>query len=104
MILPYLLFSLASFAVLGAFMVYILFKSYVTAEPTESVLLTAGSALVAGKPIPLYLEKPTTLSSTTLHDSFISPSSPPHSRFLPEIFSSTRALFIVSLRLFLEPG
>ncbi|XP_023702872.1 uncharacterized protein LOC111862042 [Cryptotermes secundus] len=47
MILPYLLFSLASFAVLVAFVVYILLRSYVTAEPTVSVLLTAGSALVA---------------------------------------------------------
>jgi hypothetical protein len=51
--LPYLLFSLASFAVLGGFMVYILLHSYVSAEPAVSVLLTAGSALVAGKPIPL---------------------------------------------------
>jgi hypothetical protein len=52
--LPFLLFSLASFAVMGGLMIYILFRSYVTAEPTVSVLLTAGSAIVAGKSVPLY--------------------------------------------------
>jgi hypothetical protein len=96
--LPYLLFSLATFSVLGAFMVYVLLRSYLTAEPTVSVLLTAGSALVAGKPIPLYLEKLTLFSSLTQHDSSISPSSFPTLSLRNG--PTTTYFFIVSLRLF----
>jgi hypothetical protein len=60
--LPYILFSLASFAVMGGFMVYILLSSYLTAEPTMSVLLTAGSAVVAGKRIPPYRDNARTIA------------------------------------------
>jgi hypothetical protein len=104
MILPYLLFSLASFAVLTAFMVYILLRPYVTVDPTVSVLLTAGCALVAGKSIPLYLDMSTPLSGMILHESVTSPSPPHFTDFLSEMLISTRALFIVSLRSFMEPG
>ncbi|XP_069679614.1 uncharacterized protein [Periplaneta americana] len=47
LMLPYLLFTLAAFAVVAGFMVYVLMRSYIVDDPVISMSLTAAAAISA---------------------------------------------------------